>query len=141
MWCKGLWWRCEIKEQKKKIKIKRAKKCNGQPEKKITIVCFLSIMPFTHSDVIYFHSIVVDIFTKTLYFTESYFFELFNCNGFMASWQVLSLNCDIHFFFLFKSNNRKHIPSKHKCNRNVKYSILLNSILHNNIYCANSKYV
>lgn len=55
-------------------------------------------MPFTHSDVIYFHSIVEDIFTKTLYFTESYFFEMFNCTGFMASWQVLSFNRDIHFF-------------------------------------------
>jgi len=55
-------------------------------------------MPFTHSDVIYFHSIVVDIFIKTLYFTESYFFEMFNFTGFMASRQVLSLNSDIHFF-------------------------------------------
>lgn len=86
--CKVLWWRCEIKEQKNNMR--REKNVMEHPVKKITIVCFLSIMPYTHSDVIYFHSIVVDIFTKTLNFTESCIFETFNCSGFIAFWQLLS---------------------------------------------------
>lgn len=75
------------KEQKPRT-VKWKKNVMKPTEKKITIVCFLSIMLYTHSDVIYFHSIVVDIFTKTLYFTEFRFFEMFNCFGFMTFWQV-----------------------------------------------------